>query len=217
LHLPSSRPIGALDSKAIFLSASRFIMLRLSLIAVALSTLSFAAAQSQNFTINVGSIPDATKATWCQAELNTCGTLCGQTNIGENACTVSTLAYNCTCADNTTPPLEEYLQSMPYFICQQAFADCNTANVGNANGQAKCKTDIQDKCGSKTPAEIQASATTTSASPSNTGMAASSSSAGPSSTVQTSATSTGAAAATNLAYFGNGAAVVAAGLFAALL
>lgn len=65
------------DSIAIFLSASRFIMLRLSLIAVALSTLSFAAAQSQNFTINVDSIPDATKGRrWLLFSSSTSLTLC---------------------------------------------------------------------------------------------------------------------------------------------
>jgi hypothetical protein len=102
------------------------------------------------------------------------------------------------------------------FICQQAFTDCNLANVGNKTGQDACITDIQSKCGTLDPTKFQGSSgdgsSTTTTSPSGSGTAVSS----PSSTAQTTSASK-AAAPTNAAYLGNGAAVVAAGIFAALL
>lgn len=192
-------------------------MLRLSLVAVALASFSF--ANAQNFTIDPNTVDAGTRSQWCTAEINSCGTLCGNNNIGNNACDVTSLAYNCTCADNTTPDLSEYKNTMPWFFCQQSFTNCINANVGNSIGQANCTTSIQDKCGNETASQIVSTPSATAApSASNTGVAASSSSAhAASSTVASSSTSHGAAAPTNLAYLGNGAAVVAAGLFAALL
>ncbi|RKU49354.1 hypothetical protein DL546_000094 [Coniochaeta pulveracea] len=194
-------------------------MLRLSLVAVALASFSLANAQTQNFTVDPNAVDSGKKSTWCTAELNTCNTLCGNDNIGDNICDVTSLTYTCACADGTSPDLAQYKNTMPWFFCQYNFDSCIQANVGNANGQKNCTTSIQDKCGNETASKIVATTSATVApSASNTGSAASSSGASSASaTVASSSSSTAAAAPTNLAYIGNGAAVVAAGLFAALL
>jgi hypothetical protein len=105
------------------------------------------------------------------------------------------------------------------FICEQAYSDCIAANTASSKAQDECKTNIKDKCGTLDPSKAQA----------NTGSGASTSSAAPSSTgapsqttaanqnAPSSSSSRAAAAATNAAYIGNGVAVVAAGVFAALL
>jgi hypothetical protein len=189
-------------------------MLRLSLVAVALA--SFSLVNAQNFTVDPNSVDSGKRSQWCAAEINTCGTLCGNGNIGNNACDVNTLSYACACADGSSPDLEQYKNTMPWFFCQQNFETCISTNVGNSNAQKNCTTSIQNKCGNETASQIVATTSTTAAptaSSTSTGSAASSASA----TVASSSSSTAAAAPTNLAYIGNGAAVVAAGLFAALL
>lgn len=40
---------------------------------------------------------------------------------------------------------------MPTFICQELFNECIADNVGNADDQKACKTNIQDLCGTVPP------------------------------------------------------------------
>ena len=122
-----------------------------------------------------------------------------------------TLDFTCTCQNGSAPGLEYYSQSMPSFICQQAFQECIDTNVGNKLGQDNCTTGIQNNCGKLDAASAvptTASSTTASATGAPTGATESSAPA---------TTSSKAAAPTNAYYYGNGAAVVAIGLFAYLV
>jgi hypothetical protein len=119
----------------------------------------------------------------------------------------TTLAFECVCQDGSVPPLEKYLQTIPTFTCQQAYSDCIQRNVGNLDGQNKCKTDIQDNCGTLDP---NPATTTKSSSPTGA----------PTSTGGTNSVTTttrAGAAATAGAYLGNGAAAVAIGVLAYLV
>ena len=91
------------------------------------------------------------------------------------------------------------------FICEEAYKECNDANVGNANGQTNCTNSIKKKCGTLDPnkADVGGGASGT-GKPSGT-------STGPSSTSTSKA-----AAPTNFYYYGNGAAA-AVGLLAYML
>ncbi|KAL2017706.1 hypothetical protein VTK56DRAFT_1731 [Thermocarpiscus australiensis] len=189
--------------------------MRKNILLAALSALTFVTAQNQNFTINPGAVDPSTRSDWCNAEYNTCKLLCGGDPTA-NECDTDTLDYKCTCSNGTAPGLDYYTQTMPTFICEQAYADCIAANTGNARGQDNCTKTIKDHCGTLDPNKAQVgggSSETTTSSPSTTAThAASGASHAPS-----SATSTAAAAPTNAAHIGNGVALVAAGLFAALL
>lgn len=105
---------------------------------------------------------------------------------------------------------------MSQFVCQQAFQDCNEANVGNAKGQANCTTSIQDNCGTLDPADYSASPSSTGSSSSET---ASATSGGSSSTASaaTSSSSSQAAAPTNIQHLGTGALAAGMGVLAYLL
>ncbi|KAB5580860.1 hypothetical protein GE09DRAFT_454837 [Coniochaeta sp. 2T2.1] len=195
--------------------------MRTSFIAVALSALSFAVAQNQNFTIDPNTVEPGTRANWCKAELNTCNTLCSNSPT-DNKCSVIDLTYNCTCANNSSPGLQYYTQTIDSFVCQRAYEDCIAAHPGDAKGQGACKTDIQDNCGTLDPTKFVPGSDDTSSSSSSsstpTGTPTPSSSPSPSASGDAVTTSSSQAGApTAVAYIANGAAVVAAGLFAALL
>ncbi|KAK3941517.1 hypothetical protein QBC46DRAFT_258585 [Diplogelasinospora grovesii] len=178
----------------------------------ALSALTLVAAQN-NFTINPAEVDPTTRSQWCNAEFNTCGILCGQ-SASANDCDATSLNYTCLCSNNSAPGLQYYTQTMPTFICQQAYSDCNKANVGDSIAQAKCKTDIQAKCGTLDPSQAQISSPSSSSSAaagSATGSASASASSAPASSTHK------AAAPTNVAYLGNSVAAVAAGVLAAAL
>lgn len=107
---------------------------------------------------------------------------------------------------------------MAQYTCEEAYKECNTANVGNAKGQANCTTTIQDNCGSLDPASYSASgsATTSSASSASSGTA-SATSGSASATGASTSTSTAGAVPTHLQHIGTGAAAAALGLFAYML
>ena len=64
----------------------------------------------------------------------------------------SDLSYDCKCSDNSSAPgLEYYKQTMPTFICNELFSQCNAQNVGDSRGQDECETEIRDQCGTLTP------------------------------------------------------------------
>ncbi|PNY24341.1 Uncharacterized protein TCAP_05720, partial [Tolypocladium capitatum] len=185
----------------------------------------FAAAVSaqQNYTsdldmkIDPNSVPVQTRATWCQAQTNTCGLLCGL-NTNKNSCSLDDLSYQCTCtSNNSMPGLQYYTQTMPSFICETLFSQCNTQQVGNADGQKACTDQIQKLCGHSNPPKAPVSggddgdgsstaSGTVKPSSSNTGS-------GSSATSKTS----GSLAAPTMVPGGNGAAVAAAVGFLAYL
>lgn len=188
---------------------------------IALSALSalLVSAQNSTFQIDPSEVELSTRAQWCTAQSNTCGTLCDG-NPEENDCQVETLQYACTCQNGSAPGLQYYTQTMDTFVCQQAFTDCNNANVGNANGQKNCTTSIQDNCGTLDPADYSAapsstgdsgSSETASSTASGTASSTAESSAGASSEPST------AAAATNIQNLGTGALAAGMGILAYLL
>ncbi|EGS18726.1 uncharacterized protein CTHT_0053340 [Thermochaetoides thermophila DSM 1495] len=188
-----------------------------SIVLVALSTLGVAVAQSSrgNFTIDPASVEPRTRAEWCNAQYNSCRTLCGG-RPKSNDCDTETLEYDCTCSNGTAPGLEYYIQTMPTFICEQAYTDCIAANTGSSKAQDDCKTNIKEKCGTLDPNKAQVDSgdgTGSSSSASSTASAT-----GPaSSAAVSSSTSAGGAAPTGAFLLGNGIAVAAAGVFAAML
>ncbi|KAL2261050.1 hypothetical protein VTK26DRAFT_4770 [Humicola hyalothermophila] len=194
--------------------------MRQDILLAALSALTVVAAQSQsqNFTINPGSVDPGLKAQWCNAQYDSCNTLCGSTP-NENDCRTETLEYNCTCANGTAPGLEYYTQTMPTFICNQAYSDCIEANVGSSRGQDECKKNIKSRCGTLDPNKASTGGGGSSQTTSSAGQ---SSTQGPTNTqdaqnAPSTSTSSGIAAATTAALIGKGVAVAAAGVFAALL
>ncbi|EFQ28918.1 uncharacterized protein GLRG_04062 [Colletotrichum graminicola M1.001] len=196
--------------------------MRTSFAVLALSAASAVSAQRKVFTaadINVGALTVNEKANWCIAERNTCQSLCDAATK-ENNCDTTTLQYSCLCSSNgSAPGLEYYEQTMPTFICNQAFEDCITANVGNKNGQDNCTTSIRSQCGTINAQADQASGSTTSATsaatqaPSATGA----SNAGATTAPSTAVSSAWAAPTADPARYGNAAAVAAIGLFAYML
>ncbi|TPX16573.1 uncharacterized protein E0L32_003867 [Thyridium curvatum] len=189
--------------------------MRSNMMLAALSALTLVAAQNQTFTIDPNRVDLSTRASWCQGENAVCNILCGN-NPKRNDCDPNTLNYLCTCQNGTAPGLDYYRQSMPFFICNEAFKECNDANVGNAQGQKNCTTSIADKCGTLDPAKVVvSSSSSSSATPAPTQTQAQTSSGGSSSAASTS--SSKAAAPTNFQQYGNGAAAVAMGLVAYML
>ncbi|POS78703.1 hypothetical protein DHEL01_v202913 [Diaporthe helianthi] len=175
-------------------------------------------AQNSTFTIDPSEVELSTRAQWCTAQSNTCGTLCDG-NPQENDCQVDNLEYSCTCQNGSAPGLQYYTQTMDTFICQQAFTDCNNANVGNANGQKNCTTTIQDQCGQLDPADYSAAPSSTGDSGSSETASPTASSA-PSSTAGSSAGASSepsAAAAANVQALGTGALAAGMGILAYLL
>lgn len=56
------------------------------------------------------------------------------------------------------PGLQFYTQTMPSFICQTLFSQCNTQQVGSADGQKACTDNIQKLCGQIDPPKAPISA-----------------------------------------------------------
>ncbi|KAJ6445726.1 chromatin structure-remodeling complex protein RSC7 [Purpureocillium lavendulum] len=181
-----------------------------------------AVSAQQNYTseldmkIDPNSVEIQTRAQWCQAQTNTCNLLCNK-DTDKNSCAQEDLQYECTCASNSSMPgLQYYTQTLPTFICETLFGQCNVQNAGNADGQKACKTNIKDLCGKndppKAPVADSSSSASGSASPTASGSASATGTKG-----STTSTSTGLAAPT-MAPVGNGAAAVAAvGLLAYFL
>ncbi|KAK4464176.1 hypothetical protein QBC42DRAFT_52782 [Cladorrhinum samala] len=190
--------------------------MRHSILLATLSAVTGVVAQSQNFTINPALVPDGTKVDWCSAQFNTCGDLCGGTPTA-NDCSSSTLSFTCTCRNGTAPGLEYYTGTLPTFICQESYRQCIESNVGDKNAQSKCKTTIQDHCGTLDPskAEVDSGSSQSTSSSSSASAPAPTGSSGPADTNSPSSTSSEGAAPT--AFIANGVAAVAAGVFAAAL
>ncbi|CAN8099536.1 unnamed protein product [Discula destructiva] len=182
--------------------------------AVALSALSMVAAQNSTaFTIVISDVTEANRNAWCIAQENTCIDLCDNNPLG-NTCDYTTLNYYCTCQNGTEPGLQYYVNTVDTFVCQEAYSECNLANVGNAKGQSNCTTTIQDNCGTLDPADYSAggSATTSAAASGATGSSSTATAASSSAAAATS--STAGAAPTQLQQIGTGAAAAALGLVA---
>ncbi|KAG8416777.1 hypothetical protein J3459_013654 [Metarhizium acridum] len=196
----------------------------------AFAALAIASAQAQtpttnynytselDMTIDPNTVIPTLRATWCQGQINTCRLLCND-DASVNDCTVSTLKWNCTCTSNSsTPGIQYYQQTMPFYICQELFSQCITTNAGNAQGQDNCNNKIKPLCAKLDPPKSPVADSGSgdgSSSTATTGASQPSKTSG-SSTQVTSTSSKGLAGPT-LAPVGNGAFVAAMGLMAYLL
>lgn len=68
--------------------------------------------------------------------------------------------FSCECEDGTTPDVSKYKSTLPYFICEETFAQCISNNAGDAAGQKTCKED--KNCGTIEPKDAKVSSKTTS-------------------------------------------------------
>ncbi|UNI15037.1 hypothetical protein JDV02_001609 [Purpureocillium takamizusanense] len=193
--------------------------------AVVVAFAAAAVSAQQNYTseldmkIDPNSVEIQLRAQWCQAQTNTCNLLCNN-DTDKNNCAQEDLKYECTCASNSSAPgLQFYTQTMPTFICDALYGQCNQQNAGNADGQKACTSNIKDLCGKLAPPKAPVSdESSSSASPSGTTSPTGSGSASATGSKATgTSTSTGLAAPT-MAPAGNGAAAAAAiGLLAYLI
>ncbi|EJT70332.1 hypothetical protein GGTG_11360 [Gaeumannomyces tritici R3-111a-1] len=89
------------------------------------------------------------RSDWCNGERAVCDTLCGAPNTypTKNDCDPGNLQFACTCQNGTAPGLQYYQNSLPTFICEEAFEQCIAASVGDSTAQGKCNTDIRSLCG----------------------------------------------------------------------
>ncbi|ELR09019.1 hypothetical protein VC83_00264 [Pseudogymnoascus destructans] len=100
-----------------------------------------------NFTyLDIANVDPQEAASWCIGERTGCQTLCDG-NAPTNDCDTQKLTYKCLCEDGSTPDLAKYKNTLPDFVCQANFAGCIKAHPNDAVGQGKCKTNIQDTCG----------------------------------------------------------------------
>ncbi|OBT42458.1 hypothetical protein VE00_07931 [Pseudogymnoascus sp. WSF 3629] len=100
-----------------------------------------------NFTyVDIASVDPQEAASWCIGERTGCQTLCDG-NAPTNDCDAQKLTYKCLCEDGSTPALAKYKNTLPDFVCQANYAGCIKAHPNDAVGQGKCKSDIQDTCG----------------------------------------------------------------------
>jgi len=198
----------------------------LSLLALLASTAA-AQAPSPTFSINPAEVSLTTKAQWCQGESSTCIQLCDNNPLA-NSCDPTSLNFTCTCQNGSAPGLQYYLQSMPTFICNQAYQDCIAANTNSAQAQSNCTNSIKDQCGTLNAASVSAAqSSTTSAgsassasSPAKTSASGSGSAAATPKTSAVTTSSSKAAGATPTGVYaavGNGAAMAAVGLLAYLV
>lgn len=124
--------------------------------------------------LSTAKVPVSTRAAWCRGETTVCDTLCGAPAQlpTTNDCSIDTLAFNCICQNGTAPGLQYYQNSLPSFICEETFKQCEAARAGDAQGQADCKTGVRSKCGTlsadKSTSGGSNSATTTGSNPSAT-------------------------------------------------
>lgn len=184
----------------------RFALLGLS----ALTLVSAQANSNSTFTIDPQQVEPLTRSQWCNAQQDSCNTLCG--SVLRNDCTLETLDFVCECGGNSYPDLNKFENTIPWFVCQKLQDDCTIANEGNLAGQKNCTTTYHDNCGTEDVQDHKgegAGAATTSAATTT---------AGPQSTSTTpeSSSSSGAAAVptAHIQHIGNGAAAVALGMLA---
>ncbi|MCJ1228470.1 hypothetical protein MMC12_005131 [Toensbergia leucococca] len=146
-----------------------------SRITLLFTSLLVAFAAAQNFTFDPNSVDLTTKNQWCTSELNTCPSLCGGLpDTSANQCTGATLNYTCTCANGTAPDVMAYKLTLPYYICQASFAQCNTAYPGaqSCSDQFQCAS----LDASSVPTGVGASSTSSSATATSTSSATATSS-----------------------------------------
>ncbi|RKP04922.1 hypothetical protein THASP1DRAFT_26512 [Thamnocephalis sphaerospora] len=131
--------------------------MRASVTFVALAVASVSAQTNYNFTseldmtIDPNTVKQSDRAVWCRAQTDTCSLLCNK-NAEVNSCTESTLKWNCTCGSNSsTPGIEFYQQTVPYFICEALYGQCIQQGAGTIRGQDVCNDNIKPLCATNPP------------------------------------------------------------------
>ncbi|KAJ5677355.1 uncharacterized protein N7477_002988 [Penicillium maclennaniae] len=131
-----------------------------------------ASAVAQNSTtytfpqgFNIGLVEPNELASWCQGQRNVCPDMCkGSTD--SNNCDSTTLQFQCTCSDGTTPDSSQYIQTVPFYVCQATYGQCIDAHPNDANGQKACK--AAATCGTKNATALNEAASSSSTSMSAT-------------------------------------------------
>ncbi|TGO36762.1 hypothetical protein BHYA_0115g00110 [Botrytis hyacinthi] len=105
-------------------------------------------------------IDAATRSQWCTVQVNTCGTLCGGVT-DENTCDITSLCYSCTCTSNSSSPaLQLYTSTIPFFVCEQTYSDCIAAGEDDPAAQKVCRDIEEANCGTLNPDTVSFSAST---------------------------------------------------------
>ncbi|KAM0599783.1 hypothetical protein ACHAPN_000822 [Verticillium nonalfalfae] len=94
---------------------------------------------------DINNISDNERTSWCSGQRNVCDELCNPAPT--NNCDYQTLQYECLCSNGTAPGLQYYSDSLPTYICNRVFSECNAAAVGNANAQKTCLEQRDSVCG----------------------------------------------------------------------
>ncbi|KAJ5166620.1 uncharacterized protein N7482_005401 [Penicillium canariense] len=95
---------------------------------------------------NIGLVKPDELNSWCQGQRNECPSICkGATR--QNTCEPSTLNFNCICADGSTPDVSPYIQTVPFYVCEESYGQCIASHPNDIQGQRACKKAAT--CGSK--------------------------------------------------------------------
>ncbi|KAF2235689.1 hypothetical protein EV356DRAFT_531550 [Viridothelium virens] len=109
-------------------------MLAILIIIVVLLSRAFS-SQAQSFTVPPDSIPSDERTEWCEAQVDTCNTLCGnETNA--NQCDPNDLTYQCICQGGSSPDLSQWNDTIPSFECQAYKSSCPAENPNVFGGQS---------------------------------------------------------------------------------
>ncbi|KAJ5449814.1 uncharacterized protein N7458_006263 [Penicillium daleae] len=163
----------------------------------ALAATAFGANTTYTYTFpagfNIGLVKPDQLSSWCQGQRNECPSICNGSTT-QNTCEDSTLKFNCICADGSVPDVSPYIETVPFYVCEETYGQCINAHPNDAEGQRACK--AAATCGSKNAsAEDTTMSATTSAASSTLAMATSTGSSQTSSSVAAASTTTNAAAA----------------------
>jgi hypothetical protein len=97
-------------------------------------------AAQDAYNIDTSKVSDSDKQTWCDNQKAQCPLICllqpgvdTMTTI-QNDCNPDDLSYSCICANNISPNLTEYSQTIPFYKCQEWGNEC----VKNCNGDNIC-------------------------------------------------------------------------------
>ncbi|KAF7168507.1 hypothetical protein CNMCM5623_001527 [Aspergillus felis] len=170
-------------------------------IAIVLSTLVAAAAAGNNYTFpagfNIAQVSSTDKAAWCLAERNSCPSICGGI-ADSNSCDSSTLQFSCVCSNGTEADVSPYMQTIPFFVCQETYKQCIAAS-STQDQDEKC-TAAQKGCGTlNATASSTSSSTTTSSAISTATQSATGNQAASTATATTTTSSSATAHASNAA------------------
>jgi hypothetical protein len=137
------------------------------------SAATLAVAQSQTqYQINPDDVDSNLRQFWCDQQLSTCPLICQDQENGADAvvndCDPDNFYFQCTCDNGEEPNLDEYSQTMPYFLCTEWVSNC-AAGCGSDNScVSSCTQD--HPCGAQNPttANTTTSATTSAATTTST-------------------------------------------------